>query len=714
LLSIVQLASACSGSDGGDDTPPTLDPKCQFKATSEKFPGYPFQTSKFASDVLPVLQASCGALGCHGPAAPANVGQGGFTVWAATDPAQCDFAQTFNAVAAIIDTTTPANSRLTAKVTGVQNPPHYVFASETDPSLLKLRDYIKAAVDQLALDGAGGAPPGGGASPFDYATFTGTIAPLFDRCATSGCHLAPGQRGFSLKAAATVTADVDANFAAITGRTTLSNPIISQVYVQATTLHGGGNSKTFNVTEAKSLLDWITAAAAKAPPGGQPSTCAPISKFNVGAFTKEIWPILKGEIDLNNGNQPNVGFACTNGICHGQVRGPGTLVMKGSDPAADLASFACFVDLRSPSRSEILACPTDTAGCRIRPHPGQDILGDGDDLNYQKILGFLFGANAEVSPFDFAFYIRNLEPLFNDPASVENGARGITCAEARECHGSASGQAPPNGSNFPIIPNAPISSAGLDRLTRNFVAASQFTNFLDATESSLFLYPTNEVANLADHKFATGRDHPGGLDFAADSAQALLILQWATGLRPDAEGFQRNWLVAGNFFANDIDDVVSEDATSPSIFDPHAGSFSFPKDGWDGFFSASAEVDLNIPVPGNGVDHVVYATSYVLNTDDRDLEVDVVVESDNELEIIIDGGAVSGGKKGPGAGIAIATMRLKAAGSEGAASQVTIKIFQRAVEPTITFTAKFVDSQDQALTDATGELVITLGKNGGL
>jgi hypothetical protein len=695
------LVAGCSSSTPGTTPPPPPnDPKCQIQSTTEKFPGYPFQVSKFSSDVLPVLQGSCGTAGCH--AAP--MGNGGFIVWAATDPNSCDFAQSFNAVAKVVDTTTPANSQLTSHITGTPNPPHFTFAA-TDPKLKILQDYAAAAAAQLVTDGAGTTPIGP-ASPFDQAVFKSTIAPMFDTCVSAGCHADPGQRGFTLKLSATVAAD-PSNFTAITQRTTLSNPMVSQIYVQATTIHGSGSSRQIKPAEATALLAWITAAS-KITPTGPPSTCAPVSTFNLGTFSSEIWPILQGLVDLNNGNQPSGRPACTNGQCHGMDRGPGTLHMTGIDPAADLASFACFVDLTAPSRSEVLACPTNTAGCRKQPHPGQNIFLDGTDLNYQKLLGFLFGANAGVSPFDFAFYVRNIEPLFNDIQSVEAGARGITCAETTACHGSPSGQSPPNGSDFPIIPNA----SGLDALTRNFVAATQFTNFIDATESSLFLYPTNEVQNLDAHKFATGRAHPGGLDFAVDSAQALTILEWATGLRPDGQGFNHNWLVAGNFNENNVDNRHLEDTLAPSIFDRHAGTFNDALGGWDGFFSAVADIDFNVPFPVVGVDRLAYAVSYVLNTGGSDLAVKVTVSSLNQLQIIVDGNVV--GEKGAGNGTAIANIILKPAGTVAASSRIMIKLVQLAAEPSAKFNALFTDQNNTPLTNATGELIFTLGKQGGL
>ena len=54
--------------------------------------------------------------------------------------------------------------------------------------------------------------------------------------------------------------------------------------------------------------------------------------------------------------------------------------------------------MRTPSTSEILACPLGDPRCRRYPHPGQDVLGGANDLNYQRLLGFIYGAKADVSP----------------------------------------------------------------------------------------------------------------------------------------------------------------------------------------------------------------------------------------------------------------------------------------------------------------------------
>src|SRR5262249_37016376 len=151
-----------------------------------------------------------------------------------------------------------------------------------------------------------------------------------------------------------------------------------------------------------------------------------------------------------------------------------------------------------------------------------------------------------------------------DVNSVQGGVQNRTCADA-QCHGiSAPGQIAPNGSVFGILFNA----GSKDQLAYNFSTAMNFTNFISPTGSSLFMFPTDEIANLTN-PFRTGLRHPGGLDFALDSTQATAILQWAVGLRPDGDGANLNWLVAGTYPAAQITDLTPLDEINgtPAIFD---------------------------------------------------------------------------------------------------------------------------------------------------
>lgn len=699
----VSLASGCAGTTNDPPPPGSTDPACQLDSKNEKTPGYPYNIDKFTSDVLPVVTASCGAAGCH--AAP--TGNGGFTVWATAAPGNCDFGKTFNSVVSKVDLATPSNSRLTAVVSGGL-PGHPFTFPQGAPGLATLTAFIGAAAQVYAADGGGTtAPPG--PSPFDYAIFQSQIQPALTTaaCAKSGCH-GTGAGGFTLAAApAANSADMQANFVAVTSRANLSDPAKSLIYVQATVKHGGGLSTQIDGTGASQMLDWITKAKGSAGTNGDP-TCAPVASFNIGVFNSEVMPILTGQVDLNVAGGVGRGPGCTSSVCHGVDRGPGKFSLPpNADPATLMQNFACFVNLSSPSSSEAIVCPSNAAGCRRYPHPGQDVLRGADDLNYQRLLAFIYGSKTNVSPLDYAFFVRKVNTIFNDVNAVEGGAQNKTCADG-VCHGiSVVGQAAPNGSDLAILSNASDDA----RLSFNFVSATGFVNFLNPGESSLFLYPTNEIADRAAHPFATGLPHPGGTDFAIDSDEAKAILTWAAGLRPDANGFQHNWLVLGDFPATQISDttIVNESKVTPRIFD--AGGGSFNRGQWDGLFSDGIQVDLNTVFPRAATSgRVAYATSYVLNTAPRQQVVQVVVNTTNPVRIYVNGLLAAQNDQGGGT-TALAT--LTATGATRSA-QIMIKLLQRSTDNQFAFSAQLRDEQGILLTDTNGGLVFTLGPKGGI
>ncbi|HUH02055.1 MAG TPA: hypothetical protein VML75_08655 [Kofleriaceae bacterium] len=711
LLFSLTMSAACVTGDNAGDQPDTTDPECQLDSPAERSPGYPFDLALYATEVLPAVVQTCSAAGCHG----APQGQGGFTVWAAAAQGNCDYARTFNAIAAQVDLAAPANSALISAING-GNPAHPMTLGATDPQLVALTTYVSDASDRYLADGGAGdtAPPG--ASPFDYAVFQSTIQPILDDsggtgCATAGCH-GTGAGTFTLVARpAANSPDMEANFLAVTGRTNLDNAAASAFYRQATTRHGGGASTVVSAAEAASILGWIEAAVVAAGENGdQANNCPPLDRFNVGVFRDQIMPILSGELDLNSTGPGGGRTGCTASLCHGTQRGPGTLELRLDRSAADnLKSFACFVNLQTPSRSEVLACPLNQPGCRRYPHPGQAIFSGADDLNYQRLLAYLFGSRLDSTPLDFAFFVRRINPIFNDPQAVEAGASGRTCADTTACHGvNIAGQAPPNGSNFPIIPNA----GDLARLTFNYVSAASFVNFLDPDDSSLFLYPTNEIANVADHPSATGLPHPGGTDFAVDSAEARAILAWAAGLRPDANGFQRNWLVAGDFPAVQISDLtlVNEVAVTPRIFDGAGGAFNAGQ--WDGLFSDAQKVDLGqVFVRAQAVNRAAYAVAYLVNTTPLPLRVQLQIDTINPARVFVGDALVAQDDDGGGVN---AIVNLPAYGSGGGAVRVLVKLLQRTGDGELAFTARLRDELGTPLTDTSGELVITLGPDGGI
>jgi hypothetical protein len=702
----------CAGSDPGTTPPPDGSDECQIKSQAEKTPGYPFDLTAFETQVLPTVKSGCGAAGaCHG----GPTGQGGFTVFADAVKGNCNFAKTFNNIAAKIDLVTANNSRLTAVVTGgsTTHPFKYDAAS---PDLAKLTAYITAAVAVKAGENGGGGPvvAGPGASPFDYAVFQSTIQPAINTagCAKTGCHLS-GAGGFTLKATpAADSQDMIDNFKAITSRTDLTTPNKSTIYVRATISHGGGLSTQVNATGASAMLDWIGKAKTaneQAGGGGVQTGCIPASAFNSGVFQSELRSIIDGAVDLNVPGQQGSGAGCTSTACHGTDRGPGKLTMlRSADTATVLGQFACFVNLSAPSASPIVQCPLNQAACPIS-HPGQNVFRDGADLNYQRFLGFIYGAKAASSPHDFAFFARRINPIFDDPAAVANSGQANTCSSSQGCHGvQIVGQSAAGGSDFPIL----SSASDLTSLTINFVSATGFVSFLNAQDSSLFKYPTNLIQTI------TGQVHPGGPDLLVGSQQANDILTFASGLRPDGQGFANNWLVVGTFAANQVTDTVlgqqTERTITPKIFDFQGGDFNEGQ--WDGLFSNNNIVDLNAQFPADaGQARVVYATTYLLNTDAFPRTVQIQINSPNALQLFLDGRLVTQAQAGAGANT---TFDLSPAGSAGAdaktSARIMLKVFQAAADAQFQFTAQLRDQFDNVLTNANSGLVFTLGPSGGI
>ena len=691
----------------GQDLPDGDD--CQIHSDGEKSPGYPFDLAMYGAEVLPILVDNCATAGCHAPPS----GQKGFTVWPSAAAGNCGYAQSFNSLAGFVDLDAPRNSPVVIALDG-DLPTHPVSYPAGDARLATIVKYVTdASARYLAGGGSGDAPPPG-ASPFDYAVFQTAIQPVLDRaegtgCAVSGCH---GTGAGTMKLVAQPgqdSAEMEANFIAVTRRMNLASPKTSLFYLKATTRHGAGASVVASQEQAAAILAWIQAAADKA--GGQDPSCAPVDRFNLAVFSEEILPLLRGEVDFNNPGAGGTTTGCTRGPCHGTDRGPGILYLSAEvDAARNLANFACFVDLANPSGSEVLLCPLDDPRCRRHPHPGQNVFGGADDLNYQRLLAYLYGSQLDATPLDFAFFARRVNPIFNDLGAVEGGAQGRTCADAVSCHGvSVAGQPPPNGSNFPILPNATDKA----RLTFNFAAAASFANFVTPEESSLFLYPTNEIANLADHPFATGLPHPGGADFAIDSVQARTILKFAGGLRPDGNGFVRDWLVAGDYPASAISDPtpVDELASRPAIFDP-SGAPQFNGGVWDGLFSPGSTIDLDTAFPrGATAGRVAYAVAYLTNTAPVDITAQVVVSSSNPVRLFV-GEALVAQSDGSGGINAIAT--LPSFRSSRTTTRLLVKLLQRSTDDRFRFSLALKGELGTPMTAATGEVVVQLGPQGGI
>jgi hypothetical protein len=271
------------------------------------------------------------------------------------------------------------------------------------------------------------------------------------------------------------------------------------------------------------------------------------------------------------------------------------------------------------------------------------------------------------------------------------------------------GQAAPNGSVFPIIANASDKTG----LLYNFNTAVNFTNFVQPLGSSLFLFPTDEIANL-QNPFATGLHHPGGLDFAADSVQAQAILKWAGGLRPDGQGFNLNWLVAGTYAVAQITDPtpIIETTVEPSLFDP---SFAQQFNGgiWEGLFSPSQNIDLNTQFAvANNSGRVAYAVTYVINTTTVDIQGRFLISSDNAIEVFVNKQPVlqASDARNAQAGFAF----FPASATSGKTTEILVKVFQRQADQNFNFKMQFQDQFGNLLTDKTGELVFKSSPGGGI
>jgi len=356
-------------------------------------------------------------------------------------------------------------------------------------------------------------------------------------------------------------------------------------------------------------------------------------------------------------------------------------------------------------------CPLNAPGCPKTPHPGQNVfLPGGVDKNFQRILSYLYGSKTAATPLDFAFYVRQINSIFNDVNAVQAGAQNRTCADAVACHGvAAAGQTPPNGSIFAIIGNAGDKTS----LLYNFASAANFTNFIQPSGSSLFLFPTDEISNLAN-PFATGLHHPGGLDFDKNSVQAQAILAWANGLRPDGNGFSANWLVAGTYPAAQITDPTSIDEVNlqPVIFD-NDGAAQLNGGQCDGLFSPSRVVDLNATFPqAQNSGRVGYAVAYVLNTTAIDIQAQITISSPNAVKLYVGKQPVLQASDANNGATGLAVLPAYATSKQ--VTRLMIKLFQRAADQKFEFQARFQDQFGNPLTNTTGELVFKLSPDGGI
>lgn len=670
---------------------------CQIKSADEARPAYPFNFQQFKTDIWPGLQASCGLSGCHlGPN-----GQAGFSVWPSSE-ALCPDTQSFNSVYDKIDlTTNPSNSILLKNMDGTDA--HFPLFVD-DPLTATVRAFIQAGFDEL----------GGGENDltgfFDQAIYEQQIQPQIDAlgCTNAGCHNktdVAGNLGLNPNPAAG-SAEMEENFARMTTYVDPRNDDSAEetlLYVRFSDRHRG---IAFGLDSLNVLKSWIQDAIDKAGGPGNPVSCTPNAKFNVGVFQNEIRPLLEGRVDYNDIDSGRTSTGCARSECHGRNRGAGTFYLDPAGSPEDLLdSFRCFIDTQNPSASQVLLCPLNLSGCNKRPHPGSDIFFGVDDLNYQKLLSYIYATENGNTPLDFAFFVRKINPIFNDQDAVQDGLLGLTCASTG-CHFSRAGVAD-NGSNFPILPEATDPTD----LFTNYISAANFTFFPDATQSSLFLYPTNEVANV-NNPLATGLQHPGGECFAVDDQEAIDVLKFSGGIRPNAQAFLQDFLIAGLFAGTDVTDdaLFNEDTVTPKIFDRSGQGQQFNQGQWDGFFSLDENIDfLQAFAVDDATDQIAYAVAYVINTTTDELETVVTVDSENDVQLFV-GDASALGRDGQGVSL---TVVLPSFANTKEVTRIMLKAIQQVDDATFAFTMQFTDEDNNLLTDATKELVFTLSSVAG-
>lgn len=713
IAAVLVLVMAGTLTAGCGDERPAVDAgaplDCALHAEIEAKPGFPFNPQVFREDVWPVLADGCARAGCH--LAPG--GAGDFEIWPVSPVSEdpCAFVRSFNAVYEKTDfRNDPENSRVHASVTG-SNPAHP--ALEDSPDVDVILDYVSAA-HAAYVDHFGEIDP---AQLFDLEAYAGAIQPSFESagCLASDCHhpdTAAG--GFALVPQPEPDSpELEQSFRAVLELVDFSTgqdgAPLSRIYVRSIDAH---RVVRLSDADAEALLAWVRDGL---PPGDEqpPPGCASVNTFNLAIFGEEIVPLMRGDRDLNDRDSGRNTTGCTRGPCHGEDRGPGTLYLPEDASQEDnLRSFACFVDLANPSASQILVCPLDLAGCAVNPHPGDDIFSGVKDRNYQRILSYLYASASESTPLDFAFFARKINTMFNDPSAVKDGALGYTCSDNQVCHGvQIIGDSPANRSNLALIPDATLE----EDVMLNFIAAANFTYFPEPGQSSLFLYPTNEIANI-ENPLATGLPHPGGKDFEPDDPEARLILEWAGGLRTDDQGFLRHWLVAGDFPASDVtDEKLPDEATiTPRIFEPSGQTSSFHRGEWNGFFAEGPFVDLGDARQGfprdMPTDRVAYAVAYVINTSPDDVTAVITVRSPNDVELFV-GGEHDQGRDGAGTSV---MAPLPAYTTTRAVTRIMVKVFQSSDDADFGFDLQIADDGGNLLTGISRELVFKLGPEGGI
>lgn len=666
-----------------------------------------FNLATFRQSIVPMTTGQACA-SCH--AAGTGDNAGAFSVWANAATDDCDFAKQFNELInkGLVDLSQTVEDTRLHRV--LVNPERTHPGGKVDPASADiLTAYLQDAKDVFDASLNPGVDQGdANASPWNIDVYSNTVNVLLDNpaesptCSQAGCH-GSGVAGFTLNNGAQAgTPEMEANFNAVTALANPSDPEESLVYFKATNAHSGSN--ILRGEQAEALLTWLSDVNEIVDPNG----CVSADSFNLAAFSGDILPIMFGDVDLNDQANPN-NQGCALQACHGdESRAGGALIISENRSAAEnLAAFSCFVNIQNPPNSQILTCPSDNSACPI-DHPGAAVFDDFDDANYDRILGFLLGAAGAQTPLDYGFFATFVNVQFDDLSIIENGSN-LTCANGG-CHGVAGqGQAAPGGSNFPII----AGSGGNRQATEiNFAAASGFTNFIQPEAASMFLYPTNEIAN-ADNPFASGLAHPGGEIYDINSESAQNILRWAGGLRADVEtqGAVLDWLIFGEFAGDDIQDEVIRN--EESVFASFEDDFGGEDLGGEAVVitgePGNAVIDLDVEFGEADAPRTVFATAYIVNLSNGPIfNAELVVSSPNDVRIYVDeqiGGQVAAGNEGS------AFMTLQPFAETGETVRVMLKLFQDPdVSQDLQFEARLQDDNGVPLDANDARVVIKLSQ----
>ena len=687
--------------------------ECVITGGNEQNPGYPFSLTKYEQEALPALKTNCAS--CHDGE---GVGVAAFKTWAAAAaPGNCSFVNTFEAVKAASDTTRPDQSQIVLARTTAD---HTAVPGEAFDTLLS---FIQDANTTCVADG--GCVDNGGAltSFFNEETFATVIQPALDAtgCAVTGCHLAPnGQFGFSLNAApAEGSPEMEANFDMVT-QTKYANlegePNAALLYVQATTPHNSATTPTIDAAAADAMLQWITDAKTlyDEQGGGTPVNCSDPTLLNPLAWPDEILPMLSGEVDYNDQNNDNILTGCTRGPCHGQLR-PGSFDLVGT-PEEALEKFACFIDLTSPSNSQVLQCPADVpalpswttraASCSWTPTTSTT-RSCCRSCSPPCRIAPRSTSRSSPAPSTRCSMTRRLVTTSWPTSRAPTRAPAMAATWPAAC--------------LPITPTSASSPTQAPTSTRSAPTTRPLTTSSASACRSRARCSCTRPTPIADRDdplfgdFATGIQHGAGQCFAQDSAQAAAVLAWAEGLRPDADGFLVNFLVTGAFATVDPDDerLFNEDTLRPQIFLQSNGE---DLEEWDFFPSAEQIVNLGAFLDALGGDvgqgRTAYAAAYLINTTGVDLQVQLNIENtENEIELYFGNVRAS---SAAGGGAVSATLTIPAYDAAVEPPRIMMRIHQAVDDAAMAFSAQIVDADNNVPFNGEEDDIIELTGFGGV